>query len=227
MQIRKIKKSDIGTLEVGWAPLNAEDVVDAGVTLAEDEVLVYFSETQEAEEEEDTTNAGGDSVAVIKGLKQKIHRLNQESASRRIEINSLRTAKKGLEAELGGYKEKLSAREQLDKKEKAKELFKEYVAEKKHVFVSPEAGEDIQAEVLNQLDPAVEITKENLAAAYDKLITRKAYALKKVELPSTQGGKQVPAENTEASGDVVLDETLLNEVAAAFNLNHTSKKENK
>jgi len=204
LKVKRIKRSALEDLGDGFDILTAEETVEAGFTLADDEVIVV-------EKPEPVEPPEGEAVDVTE-LKAALHKANQESATRRIALRENKDKISALESENATLKSNEQAHKTKEKKDKAADLFKALVTEKKVAFITDAAGIDAQEEIFASVDWTHEVTKEILAPLFDAHTQKKPYILKTAALGRTDGGTQGSG-NTEGLVDIDLEE-----VARTFNL---------
>jgi hypothetical protein len=205
-KIKKIKKELVKELGDGFEVLSDADAADSGIQLAEDEVLVMAVSAPPVPPKE-----GDNKDQTIAELRGRLHEVNQESASRRIALKEAEGKISQLTGQVTQLTTDLGTFKTTKEKEAAATLFTEYVKEKKIAFVTEEAAKDAQEDILGQLKYDAPVTKETLAPIVDQYVEKKKYIVKKVELPSTDGGRQTQT----SEGTVEID---LEEVGNAFNL---------
>lgn len=203
LKVKRIKRSLLDELGDGFEALTDADAVEAGFTLADDEVIVV--------EKPVVTPPPGESADVT-DLRTRLHAVNQESAQRRVALKEALTKISAIEAENTTLKGTVGNLKLNEAKRAATTLFDDAVAEKKLVFASDAAGADVRNEIFNSIDWNKEVTKEILVPLVDTYVEKKPYVLKTAQLGSTDGGKQTSPTNDEIS---IID---LDEVANSFGL---------
>jgi hypothetical protein len=202
-KVLKIKRDALAELGEGFEVLTDAEVTESGITLADDEVLVFATPQPSANESEE-----------VKTLKGRLHTVNQESAQRRIALKEAQTKLQTLEQENTNLKTAATEAKQKEAKQKAQELYGNVIKDKKLVFLTDDAGNDFRDVVFASVDWQKEVTKEILAPLVDDTATKKKHLLKTVELPPTQGGAgTLPQGGTEGLVDIDLEQ-----IAQEFNL---------
>lgn len=205
-KIKKIKRDQLSELGEGFDVLSDDEVQDSGIQLGDDEVLIIA--TPAPVQPTSGQSGGSDEVAT---LKARLHTVNQESASRRIELKNLQTQLNDLQAMNQTLTKAKTDFELAETKRQAKELFSGYVSGKKLEFASAEAGSDVQDIVFGQIDWTKPVTPEVIGPIVDSVLEKKTYYLKTVDLGRTDGGKQ----SAGAEGVVDVD---LDSIAAQFGI---------
>lgn len=212
-KIKKIKREHLSELGDEFTILTDAEIAESGITVETDEVLVI-----EAPAPQQTSS--GETNAELKSLRERLHTVNQESAARRVELKQLRDEVNTLKTTNTQLTTSLAERKVVEAQTKAKSLFTKYVTDKKLEFVSAEAGEDIQEQAFKDLDWTKPVTEEMISAAVDPLLKKKAYVLKTVTLPPTDGGRRSSSD----SADVVMDDDELGKLAQEFNIPMAKKE---
>lgn len=206
-KVLKVKRERLTELGDGFEVLTDAEVQESGIAVEADEVLVIATPPPVQPPSGDDDN--GPDLGI---LRTRLHTVNQESAERRLKIKDLETRNKDLETQVTTLKQAAADRATEDTKKQAKELFTEYVKDKKYEFVSTEASEDVSGMVLGQIDLAKPFTKETIGPLVDGVIEKKKYFLKTPNIGKTDGGKQ-SSPGTEGVVDIDLEQ-----IAREFNI---------
>lgn len=185
--------------------LELEPVTDTTVT----EPPTTEPEKEPATEPEPEKGTGEEKSVYY--YKTTLHKINRESAARRITIKNQAGQIQTMGTELEQLKTKVTEYEKKEKTAAAGTLFNDVVKEKNIEFVSEVASTNIRNGIFESIDWTKEVTKEALQTALDNAIKSQPYAVKEApELPSTDGGKK-----SSASGVVDVD---MDAIAREFNI---------